>query len=253
MNGKLPFGASSSKTTVDVVGRLRAALRQHAGERGEGVAAGLGIGLVVERRRDILRGHRLAVLELHALADLERPLRGVRVGLPALGEPRHGLELAVREDQVLARLPEDGEGALVVDHDRVEVAARGLEARPEGPAGRDVLLADRGAARGRILLPAAARAREESDQRQRHSDDRATADELPASDVPGAILVDDVVLELAPLRANRIDLSLNLILAQKPQLPSVPSKPAAALSHGRTSVSTQRNLTQTPARTPHAQ
>ena len=64
--------------------------------------------------------------------------------------------------------------------------------------------------------PAAARAGQEADQRQRHPDDGAAADELAAADVPGAVLVDDVVLELAPLRSNSVDLSLNLVLAHAP-------------------------------------
>ena len=117
--------------------------------------------------------------------------------------------------------PSDGEGALVVDHDRVEVAARGLQARcgrsrPAMASFCGVSPPEAGPS------PRSAGAREESHQRQRHADDRAAADELPPADVAGAILVDEVVLELAPLRANRIDLSLNLILAQNPSSPRYP-------------------------------
>ena len=227
-----------------VVGGLRAALRQHAGERRERVGAGVGVGMQVERRRDVLRRHRLAVVELHALTDLERPLRAVAVGLPALGEPRHRRQLAVGEDQVLARLPERAEGALVVDLDRVEVRAGQLEPRPDGAALLDgglVGLCARALARS-ALVSAPACAREEAHHRQRHPDDGAAPNELAATDVPGAVLVDDVVLELAALGANGVDLSLNLILAQSACSPRHPRNRLLALSHGRAGVSTQVTL-----------
>ena len=72
------------------------------------------------------------------------------------------------------------------------------------------------------LLTAAARGHEERHQRQRHPDHGAAADELAAADVARAVLVDDVVLELAPPGPNGIDLSLSFILAHSAQLPSVP-------------------------------
>ena len=141
------------------VGGLCAALGEHAGERRQGVGAVVGIGVEVERRRDVLGGHRLAVLELHALANLERPLRPVAVGLPALGEARDRLELAVGVDQELARLPEYGERALVVHLDRVEVRAGGLQTGADRAALLDVGRVDLAAAgAGRVRL-AARRAR----------------------------------------------------------------------------------------------
>ena len=68
------------------------------------------------------------------------------------------------------------------------------------------------AARRAVLLPGAAGAGEEAQQRQRHPDDRALAEELAAADIAGLVLVDDVVLELAA-GSDGIDLSLNVVPA----------------------------------------
>ena len=77
-----------------------AALVQHAAEHGEGLRLALGVGQQVHRVDDVGRGHRRAVLERHAAAQLERPLGGVGVGRPALGQ--HGLDLE-RLGSVIAR------------------------------------------------------------------------------------------------------------------------------------------------------
>ena len=134
MCGKLPLGASSLKRTVWPSRASRVALRQHPGERRQRVGPDLRIGEAVERLRHVLCGHPGAVVELHPLADLERPHAAVMVGLPAGGDLRMQRQVAVREHQELAVHPEHREPALVGDLDRVDRRRRGHDSRPDRPS-----------------------------------------------------------------------------------------------------------------------
>src|SRR5262249_10230951 len=76
--------------------------------------------------------HRLAVTELHPLADLKGPYGGVGVGRPALGEPGMVLQLVVGEDQELTNLIDTLNAALVGDSDRVDGRGRRDHANIDG-------------------------------------------------------------------------------------------------------------------------
>ena len=123
----------------------------------------------VEVEADRLGVERLPVVERHALAELERPDGAVRVRLPALGEPRHGLGRArLQEDE---RLEELGDGAdrltvrneRAVEHDRV-----GRAGEDERPARRRLATSVSVAPVGRLSpspsSSAAARGDPESEQ-----------------------------------------------------------------------------------------
>ena len=115
---------------------------------------------------------------------LKRHTRPSSVGVPALGQPRLRLELAVRPDEVLARLAEHAQAALVGDGHRVERARRLEGAR----ADRAALLRRAGLRRVLaldVLLRDAARGGDEPEHRDRHADDRAAPDELAPADLAG--------------------------------------------------------------------
>ena len=94
-----------------VVHLLRAALGQHAAEGRERVGGILRIGEAIDRRDHVIRRHRLAVVEFHALAQLEGPDRSVLIGLPALGQHRAEPQIAGGERQIFARLAEHDDAA----------------------------------------------------------------------------------------------------------------------------------------------
>ena len=60
--------------------------------------------MVVDRVEDVHGVQRLAVVELHVLAEVEAPGPGVRCRLPALGQTVGGLRLVVELDQRIAKL-----------------------------------------------------------------------------------------------------------------------------------------------------
>ena len=203
------------------IGCLRRVLREHPGERRQRVGAALRVRQRVDRGRDVLRGHWRAVVELDALADLERPDAAVRVRLPALGQPRLELQLAVRPRQELGGLRHDAQAALVGHLERVDLGrrARGhAELQRAAGAHLDLLATglDRSAAAPRAgagLLTRAARAGQEPHGRERHPHHGAAPDEVAPAEVPGAVFVDEVVLEFAALRADRVDPAVRLVAA----------------------------------------
>ena len=219
--------------------RLRVALGQHAVEDGERVRAGVRVREPVEGGGDVLGVHRRPVVELHALADLEAPDAAALARRPALGQPRLRLEVAVRPDQVLAGLAEHAQPALVGDRDRVERAGRLEDPRADRAAAlrraglRRVLLLD--------LLPAhAAGGGDQPEQRDRHADDGAAADELAAADVAGPELVDQVVLERGALRAD-------LVQATLPLAHQIPPCPAPTTCKGSPRSVAARDRSKRPA------
>ncbi len=68
----------------------------------------VGAPMVIDRVDDVGGRHLLAVGELDALAQLEHPLGGVGVRLPALGKLGNGLVVLVELDQRVAPLVADG-------------------------------------------------------------------------------------------------------------------------------------------------
>ena len=197
------------------VGGLRAVLGQEAGEGRQRLGRAVGVGEAVDRGGDVLGRHLLAVVELDALADLERPHRGVLVGLPALGQARHRVELGVRPDEVLAALREHREAAVVGDRDRVDRAGRRVDRRGDVAALlhalRLLVRARRVGAVAAALVAGSARARQEADRAGAHAEHRAAADELAPVDPALAVGVDEMVLHLAAAVPDRIDPPLDLI------------------------------------------
>ena len=57
--------------------------------------------MMIERIHDIRCREFLAVMKGHALANLERDLRVVRIDVPALGEGRVGLQGRIEIDQTV--------------------------------------------------------------------------------------------------------------------------------------------------------
>ena len=98
--------------------------RQGSREHREGVTAVLLFGLRLEAVDDVIDGHRRAVVELHALADLERPHRPVRIRAPTCRQPRLVLELIICEDEVFSDVSKELQSALVIDRERVDGAGR---------------------------------------------------------------------------------------------------------------------------------
>ena len=156
-------------------------------------------------------------MELDALSDLERPGRPVLVRLPALCNARLQFELVVGEGEELACGAENAGSALVLHEERVG-RGRGLDQRdPDraallevagwlGPGGRGSAFA----------VAAAAGGRKEPKEGNRHADDCAAADELPSADLPGPVLVDQMVLDLAALPSNLVDSVLRLVHVASP-------------------------------------
>ena len=88
------------------------------------------IGNAVEAGDDVVGRQRLAVVELDALAQLERPKRRIGVWRPAERDPRFEFEVVVREGQVLAGLPQQEQRALIVGQDGVDRTLRGQHPDP---------------------------------------------------------------------------------------------------------------------------
>ena len=109
--------------------------RSDAAERAERVGRALGVGLQLVGVDDVVGRERRAVVELDAAAELERPHRRVGVGAPALGQHRHELQARVGDAQVLTRLAEHVEAALVGDGDRVDRRGRRDDAGLDDAAG----------------------------------------------------------------------------------------------------------------------
>jgi predicted amidohydrolase len=119
-------------------------------------------------------------------------------------------ELAVRPDQVLARLPEHGEAGLIGGGDRVQRARRPQRTRTDRAAG--LRLGRLGRVDPLEVLAAdAAGGRDEAEQRRGHADDCAATDELTPADLAGTQLVDQVVLDLMAAPADGIHPALGLI------------------------------------------
>jgi hypothetical protein len=165
------------------------------------------VGHPVDRGRHVLRRHRRAVVELHALADLERPLRRVGVRRPRLGEPRRQL-LVLADAQELAGQCEHRETAGVAVLDRVDLGRRCRDAEPDRaalPSGRRrCCQAARCRPPRRCLFvsfaPPQAAIRNEiigSESRP-----RSPPDELAAVEATRHVLIDDVVLDVVPAAAE---------------------------------------------------
>src|SRR5216117_2903140 len=88
----------------------------------------------IERELDVRGGQLLAIVEGHALAELEGPREPVRADLPGLGQLRHGVHLGVEADELVVhhrRAPAPREGR---DELRVESRRLGRLRRDEGAA-----------------------------------------------------------------------------------------------------------------------
>jgi hypothetical protein len=117
-----------------LVDRLRVPLGKNPAEGGERLRAHLRIRQPVIGCDDVLGGHRRPVVVLDALTDLEGPHAAVVVRLPALGELGLELELVVRKREVLRRLAEHAEPALVGDGDGIDCTRGRLDRDADGPA-----------------------------------------------------------------------------------------------------------------------
>src|SRR5262249_15574378 len=143
-----------------VVDLLHATGVENAAEHRERVGLALRVALGLEAVDDVVHGHRRAVVVLHALADLERPHRGIGVWLPGGRQPRVVTAVLVAEDQELADVAEQFEATLVGDRDRVNRGGRDEDTSPDGAAG----LAGWRLASARAAAPA----RGENAAKQRH-------------------------------------------------------------------------------------
>ena len=102
MYGKLPFGASSWNSTVLASVAFAESFESTPANVDSAFEPFFGSdsALIEDATSSAVMGR--AVVELDALADLERPHAAVGVRLPALGEARLELQLAVRPRQELA-------------------------------------------------------------------------------------------------------------------------------------------------------
>ena len=105
-----------------------------AAEDRQGVGRALRVGLGLEAVDDVVHGHGRTVVELHALADLEGPHRGVGVGAPACRQPGVIVEALVGENEELAHVADEFQAALVGDRDRVNGGSRDEDACLDGRA-----------------------------------------------------------------------------------------------------------------------
>ena len=206
--GEVPVRRLEMKLDRRGIDLLDACGRQHAGERRQGVGRDLRVRQLLEGVDDVVGGHRLAVVELHPGPQLERPHAAVGVGLPAQREHRLQRELQVAvEDQELAGLVEHQQTTRVGDRERVD---RGCRRDARDPK-RAALLARRrrgAGARGRRRRGAPARGENRAEQRHRHADHAAPAQEVAPVHVTRDKLVDVVVLQLRPLAAQSIQLAV---------------------------------------------
>ncbi len=197
-----------------VVGRLDVPGREHAAERRLCVrGAPVGVDELLEGGDHVLRGHWGAVVERDARADRERPDRSVVVRLPALGEAGLELEVLVGEGQVLAGRAEHARATLVLDEERVRLGGRLNQGDADGSAGLNCArgrLAASGLRSPVVVVPAAGGC-DEGEDGQRHADRRPSPHQLPAADLAGHVLVDEVVLEFRALATNLVDPALCLV------------------------------------------
>ena len=123
---------------------------------------------------------------------------------------QHGLEqvrLGVVEAQILARLLDHREAALVIDLGGIDGAGRHHAGDPEGGAGLGLGGWSRSAGAGRRAgrVGTAAGGHDRTEQRNRDADDRASAQELPTAEVARDELVDNVVLEFASVTTKLVE------------------------------------------------
>src|SRR5437773_1009450 len=88
----------------------------------------------VEGELDVGGGQLLAVVEAHALAELEGPREPVRADLPGLGELRHGGHLGVEADELVVHHGRAAAARERRDELRVEAGRLGRLRRDEGAA-----------------------------------------------------------------------------------------------------------------------
>ena len=199
--GNAPVGASSSKRTVLSSTAVTAPVDSTPWNTSSAFVPFLGSASRLKVAATSFAVMATAVVELHALAELEGPHRRRRVRLPALREHGRELGLAVVERQVLADLPDQADGAVVAQGERVELARRRDGADPDRAAGRAALPAvwsrtswSRRTAAGRDqrTRPTAATCRASA---ARRANSRRSMRSVH-------VLVDQVVLDLASARAN---------------------------------------------------
>jgi hypothetical protein len=218
--GEVPVGRLQMEGHRVGVDLLDAAGRQHALERRQRVGGVLGVGQLLEGVDHVVGGHRLAVGELDALAQGERPHRAVAVVRPLGGQHRLQLELqVVVEGQELAGLGQHRAAAGIVDQHRVhrrrrrlggelERAALGGAARARRRCRRRSAAAASRVRRVVAAVGAAAGGQHRAHHRRGHPQDRTATQERAAIQPPRHQFVDVVVLELGALLAHGVELSI---------------------------------------------
>jgi hypothetical protein len=171
------------RVVVDLAGSTS---RKHALECGKRVRAVGRVGDAVDRGNHVLGRHFAAVMEFHALADLEGPDRAVGIRRPAFGECGPGDEVLAGENQRFGGLAEHRYAARIAELDRLDGGCRHLHAQADGAA--------LGLCARRCRKAAEAHgAGHAAEERQRHAQHRAEADELTAADAARNEPVNQVV------------------------------------------------------------
>jgi hypothetical protein len=152
------------------------------------------IGLELVGVDDVVGGHRLTVVELHAWPQFERPDVAAGVCTPAGRQHGTQVEVLIGEAEILTGLGEHVEPALVGDSDRVDGARREDNARPDG--GARCAATRCGGGRGRACRAAAGRC-DRTEYRDGDPDDRAASDKFAPGDVAGGEFIDHVVRNFA--------------------------------------------------------
>ncbi len=193
--GEVAVGRVEMEGDGVVVDLLGPTLGQRALEGGERVGGVLRIGQAVDGGDHVVGLHLVAVVELHALADLEGPDRAVLIGLPALGQDRLQPEIGAGDRQELAGLQQHHQPAIVVDGDGIDGARRQRGSGADGAAG---LGGAGGRRKGRgPQARDAQRPGQGREQRHAQAQHRAMAQEFAAVDPPRGQFIDEVVLDLA--------------------------------------------------------
>ena len=173
----------------EVVHLARAARRQDAAERRQCVGAVLRVAQAVHGCHHVGRVQHVAVVELHAGAQLERPDGSVGAARPGQRQHRAQHQVRLVEDQELAGLHQHHEAAGVGDGHRLD----GTRRRRRRDADRGVALAG---LRHRAACAKRVRGAEQpAQQRQRQAGPAPFTQQGAPVEVPGQELVNDMILK----------------------------------------------------------
>lgn len=178
-----------------IISLAGAAFRQLPRQR---VGADCRIRQTVEGCHHVVGRHRLAVMELDVLAQLEGPDCAIRIWRPAFGRKQSRRQIRPRKDTRLAELRQHGHTASVGDGHRIDRPRRDDQSKADGPARRA------GPRRGRRQAIACSPS-DAAQNRRRKSQHRAKAREVAAADRAAHQTVDQVVFMLGTAVAETVE------------------------------------------------